>query len=183
MKVTEKTFIKQLKRGKEEAMEYVIANYGGIIRSIVQTKLSYFQNEQEDCISEIFFAIWEHADCYQESRGTFLNWVCGIARFKCIDYYRKHHNFYEMDCADNLELIVENQAEQALKEMQLQEEFEELISCLSDGDRHLFRQYFWEEKSADEICADTGMKKANIYNHISKGKAKIKKTFSLANRR
>lgn len=175
MKITEDNFIKQLKKKNEKAMEYVIATYGWLVKSIVSAKLAKFQSEQEDCMSEIFWAVWEHADNFSEERGSFANWIAGVAKFKCIDYYRRHVRHMEYENVDDMELVADCSVEDGLKMEWVEEEFERLIACLSETDREVFRKYFREEKNMDEISRETGMKKEKLYNHVSRGKKKIQK--------
>lgn len=175
MKITEDNFVKHLKRKNEKAMEYVIMTYGCLVKSVVSTKLNSLPNDWEDCMNEIFWAVWEHADCYKEEKGSFANWIAGVSKFKCIDYYRKHKKHHEYENVDDMEIPSKEMVEDRVQQEWMEEEFENMISCLSDFDKEVFRKRFWEEKDMDEVSMETGMKKENLYNHVSKGRKKLKK--------
>lgn len=177
MKITEENFMKQLKNKNEKAMEYVITTYGWLVKSIVSAKLKLLPNDQEDCMNEIFWAVWTHADCYKKEKGSFANWIAGVAKYKCIDYYRKHGRHDPCENIDNMDIIARETAEDSIQQIWLEEEFERLISCLSEVDKEVFRKFFWEEKEIELVSIETGIKKANLYNHLSKGKKKIRKIF------
>lgn len=177
MKITEENFIKQLKHKNEKAMEYVITTYGWLVKSIVSAKLKLLPNDQEDCMNEIFWAVWLHVECYQKEKGSFENWIAGVAKYKCIDYYRKHGKNNLDENIDNVSIAARETAEDSMQQIWMEEEFEKLISCLSEVDKEVFRKCFWEEKEIEVVSHETGIKKANLYNHLSKGKKKIRKMF------
>ena len=53
MKINEENFIIQLRKRNENALDYVIDNYGWIIKSIVKKHLYNLQSVQDECINEI----------------------------------------------------------------------------------------------------------------------------------
>lgn len=90
MKINEDNFVEQLKFRNEKALEYVIDNYGRIVKSIVKKHLFSLQDYQEECINDVFLAVWENIESYRPMRSSFVNWIAGIARYKAIDYKRKY---------------------------------------------------------------------------------------------
>ena len=90
VKITEKNVIKQLNKGNEAALEYVMVNYGGLVKAVVRRHLYNLTQYEEDCINEVFFAVWNHISSYQEEKNTLGNWIAGVARLKALDYVRKY---------------------------------------------------------------------------------------------
>ena len=64
-----------------------------------------------------------------------------------------------------------------LVQEEISEEMESLLSCLSESDRSLFWKLYVEEKPREEVSQETGMKKAVIYNRISRGKRRVRKQY------
>ncbi len=64
-----------------------------------------------------------------------------------------------------------------LVQEEISEEMESLLSCLSESDRSLFWKLYVEEKPIEEVSQETGMKKAVIYNRISRGKRRVRKQY------
>ena len=63
-------------------------------------------------------------------------------------------------------------------EQEISDELELMLSCLSPEDRELFLKLYVDEQEMDEISEETGLKKAVIYNRVSRGKKKIRALFS-----
>lgn len=45
--------------------------------------------EAEDVVQETFIRIWHSAGDYHEERGSPLNWMITIARYRCLDHLRR----------------------------------------------------------------------------------------------
>ena len=76
--IDETNFIQQLVAKNEDALEYVIKRYKKIVSSVVDKYLNLIPSYKEDCINDVFFAVWENADTYDSSKNTFANWICAL---------------------------------------------------------------------------------------------------------
>lgn len=180
MKITEQNFVQELSRGNEQALEYVMVHYGGLVRSVAHRYLSVLSQYEEECISDVFFAVWNHIDSFQPDRNPFANWIAGIARLKALDYKRKYASHLLESSWDEKEDFLE--IEEALDmQTQFSEEFSrettEMLSCLKPRDRELFLKLYVEEKSFDEIARETGTEKPVLYNRLSRSKRKLRTLF------
>jgi RNA polymerase sigma-70 factor (ECF subfamily) len=185
MKISEKNFLKQLRRRDEKALLYVIDQYGGLLHSIVGKHLYTTHDGQEECLNDIFYAIWENIESYNEEKSSFKNWIAGIARYKSIDYLRKylktagrHINLEEWVSAG--EKACEQQVDDgflSVEEKHFSKEMEQMLGLLKPSDQELFLKHFFEEKNLDEISREMGVKKDILYNHISRGKQRIRKHY------
>ena len=92
MKIKESNFVEELSHRNEKALEYVMVHYGGLVKSVVHRYLNVLSQYEEECINDVFFAVWEHIDSYDSTRNPFANWIGGIARLKALDYKRKYAN-------------------------------------------------------------------------------------------
>ena len=201
MKITEQNFVQEISKRNEEALSYVMLHYGGLVKSVTRRYLNVLSQYEEECISDVFFAVWTHIDSFQPERNPFANWIAGIARLKALDYKRKY--------ARQLQERGLEQAEPFLHAVQdgstptsdagtggepytgaaagafceaIAEEFsretEEMLACLKPRDRELFVKLYVEEKTFDEIAAETGTDKSVLYNRLSRGKRKLRTLFS-----
>ena len=178
MKINEDNFVEQLRFRNEKALEYVIDNYGRIVKSIVKKHLFSLQDYQEECINDVFLAVWENIESYRPMRSSFVNWIAGIARYKAIDYKRKYLNRIQTGNLEDVTAGEEDREQMKIIEEELSEEMEEMLSCLSPEDRELFMKLYVEEMEPEEVSRQTGMKKDVIYNRVSRGRRKIRKLFS-----
>ncbi|WP_330638561.1 sigma-70 family RNA polymerase sigma factor [Blautia sp. NSJ-159] len=159
-------------------LEYVIDNYGRIVKSIVKKHLFSLQDYQEECINDVFLAVWENIESYRPMRSSFVNWIAGIARYKAIDYKRKYLKRIQTENLEDVTAGEEDREQMKMIEEELSEEMEEMLSCLSPEDRELFMKLYVEEMEPEEVSRQTGMKKDVIYNRVSRGRRKIRKLFS-----
>lgn len=175
MKANEDNFIHLLRQRKEEGILYVIEAYGGLIRSIVQKRLSRFPDRAEECMNDIFFGIWQNIDRFDEEKGSFANWAAGAARLEAIDMLRKIQREKSLCLIDDAEVMQEDKALSELLEQELSKETEELLNCLSEKDRELFRRVFLEQEAPEEAGEAMGMSRENVYVRLFRGKCKMRK--------
>lgn len=178
MKIEERNLINQLRKKNQKALDYVIDNYGWIIKSIVCKHLYNLKNVQDECINDIFLGIWNNIGSFDENKSEFKNWVAGIAKFKSIDYKRKYLKGLEYENIDDLEISVKDTTYEVLIKNELSDDINEMLNCLNEKDRDLFYKLYIEEKEINDVSEETGLKKDVIYNRLSRGKKKIKKLFS-----
>ena len=57
-----------LRQGKPQAMDELLARYGGLLRYVIGGILSHPQ-EAEDCFSEVCLLLWQKAGCYDPAKG------------------------------------------------------------------------------------------------------------------
>ena len=58
MKITEQNFITQIIQGNEKALEYCMYHYGGLVRAVVRRHLGSLSKFEDECINDVFFAVW-----------------------------------------------------------------------------------------------------------------------------
>lgn len=193
MKITEQNFVRELSKGNEQALEYVMLHYGGLVKSVAHRYLNVLSQYEEECISDVFFAVWNHIDSFQPDRKPFANWIAGITRLKALDYKRKYarhlrernleqsENVLKAEDSQNIEIMFAREFSQNIQ-AQFSEEFSkettEMLSCLKPRDRELFLKLYVEEKSFDEIAQETGTEKSILYNRLSRSKRKLRSLFS-----
>ncbi|MDR6999032.1 sigma factor [Neobacillus niacini] len=99
-KCNNSTFIQRLKRKKEDALEYVIEQYLSLVKGVVLKTLPYQKNFGivEECINDVFLAVWNNADQFVGNEEDFQRWIAVIAKYKATDQLRKLIRNRE-DCA------------------------------------------------------------------------------------
>lgn len=186
MKITEQNFITQIIQGNERALEYCMYHYGGLVRAVVRRHLGNLAKFEEECINDVFFAVWEHADSYRSDKNPFSNWIAGAARLKALDCKRRYaRHLLEVGWEDNHQEIMgrEKQDRQmpelSILENEISVETEKMLSCLKPADRELFWKLYVEEEDLDTVSRTMGMSKSVIYNHLSRGKKKLRNLYGM----
>lgn len=182
MKITEENFVLHLKNRNEKALEYVIDTYGWIIKSIVKKHLYNLKSHQEECINDILLAIWNNIYGFNENKNTFKNWIAAIAKYKTIDYRRKYLRDLKNENIDSIKIIAEDDVFKEVTRKDIDKDLHQLLNFLKTEDKNLFLKRYVEEQEIDQISKETGLKKAVIYNRLSRGKRKLKNMFHIIER-
>lgn len=173
--INEENLVTELKRKNELALEFVIKQYGGLIKSVIEKTLYNFKGTGiiEECMDDVFLAIWENSDKFLK-KGSFKSWVAAVAKFKAIDYGRKNVKFLFHEEIEEVDISVECQGSSKVIKDELNEELLVLLTNLKTEDKDIFiRKYINDEKSKD-IARDIGRDEKFINNRLSRGRKKLK---------
>jgi RNA polymerase sigma-70 factor, ECF subfamily len=176
MKSNETNFIKRLQQQKEDALEFIVDKYLPLIKGITYKVLGPLNNQGvlEECINDIFLSIWNNSKKFNGEPNDFKKWVCAIAKFKAIDYYRKSNKKVEFS-SDSIDLNVEKSAEDELLLAEDKNELIKLINDLEPVERDIFIMKFFLGLRTEDISLRLGITKASVDNRIYRGKKKLNK--------
>lgn len=170
MKITEDNFIEQLKKRNEDALIYVISNYGSYMKYAVNRILYLYPQDAEECLYDSIFKVWENINSFDQSKNSFKNWSIAVAKYTALNRLKKISGAQTTIDIDDIQIAEDTK----LTDNELfNESFRDLISCLSEEDKSLFIRLFWNGESVEEVSKSTGTKKSNIYNRLSRSKKKI----------
>ncbi|OOB80479.1 MAG: RNA polymerase subunit sigma-70 [Epulopiscium sp. Nuni2H_MBin003] len=174
MRITENNFIEQLQKRNEDALYYVIEQYGWVIQSVVKKQLYNLENYHDDCINEILMKIWQYIDYFNADKGSFKTWVAGISKFNAIDYQRKYIKDLQQSSIDDVNI---DYAMTHIVSDNLSRSVDSLLEHLSAEDKQLFLKIYAEECKVKDVSSETGIKEEVIYNRLSRGKRKLRQLF------
>ena len=182
-KITERNYIERLIAKDERALEYVIEHYSGLLYSIIRKNLAMLPDKIDECFDDVLLKIWDHADCYDPQISSFKGWISAIARYLTINYLKKAKRETKGFTKEYLEqnVIEPGKLDENLLyiEETLDDETENILSCLSPVDKELFRRLIIEDEDIEDVSKDLDMSKNVIYNRVSRGKKKIRKIFDI----
>lgn len=185
VKIKEQNLIKQLKKKNPQAIDYIIDQYGGLIKTVLLKNLYDQKDHWEECFNDCLLAVWNHPERFDTKKGDFKAFLCAIAKYKAIDLLRKELkrtskeiSIYEEESIKEIKQLYQEergflQAEADASD----EELGKLLKCLSEEDKDLFYRRYVKEQSVAQISVETGLHRDRIYSRISKGKKKIRKFF------
>lgn len=166
----ERLWVMRIKNKDENALYEVIQSYGSWVKSIIKRKLIYLPEEQEECLNDTFLKVWEQIDKYDETKGTFKNWIGAIAVYRSIDTYRRvSASLEELPLRDD-EVSKKYTPEVQLLKRELEEQLFSLIDNLNEEDKNIFIKLFFNDKSYDEVAKELGVKKDYLYNRVSRAR-------------
>lgn len=177
MRIDEKNFISELRNKNEKALEYVIDNYGWIVKTVVRKHMFNLERYEEECMNDVFLGVWRNIKSFDENKTSFKNWIAAISKYKTIDYKRKYLKDLENINIEDEVVITEDNVHKNITEKELNKDIDKLLSCLKEEDRQLFLSIYVEEKDISQVSMEMGLKKDNIYNRLSRGKRKLRGIF------
>lgn len=177
MVINEDNYLEHLIRKNEDALYYVIDEYGVFLKSIVSRHLCRLQPLHEECLDDVLLAVWENIAAFRPEKNSFKNWIGAIARYKAIDYRRKYLKLLDHENIEDLDLPCSCSVEKALMEKELVRELQELLSNLSPDDRSIFMQYYMQDQDIDAIALKMQIRKSAVYNRLSRGRKRLRKIY------
>lgn len=177
MRVSEKNFVKRLKKQDEAALEYVIDMYMPFIKAIVYKVLQPLGKVDlvEECVSDVFLSVWQNTMQLKGDAIEFKKWIGMIAKYKAIDQYRvlerQQAREQALVGAENLESgnLIQDQILQREERNELLFE----LSKLEPVDRDIFTMKYFLEMANGEIADALFISKAAVDNRLYRGKRKL----------
>ncbi len=71
MDITEDNYVAGLQAKNEKALKFFIEHDGWIVKSIVHKMMAKYPDKQEECMNDIFLAVWRNVDRYTGEKGIF----------------------------------------------------------------------------------------------------------------
>lgn len=171
MRSDERNYIKRLKKKKEDALTFIVDKYLGLVKGTVYKVLGQRKEEVDECINDVFLAIWNHASQFEGNEDDFKKWVYKIAKYQAIDYYRKLRRREEVSLEVNT-LIQEISAEDQVMLHEDKRELAAFINSLQPIDRKIFTMKYFLGIKSDDIAHQIGLTRTAVDNRVFRGKKK-----------
>lgn len=175
-KSNDENFIRRMKSGKEDALEWTYDKYIAFVKSIVYKILIKFNDAGavDECINDIFISVWNNIKKFNGDENSFRNWIGAIARFKAIDYYRALSKKCEEELKDE-HLSKEDSLDYDIIQNENRKEIFELLNTLEETDKKIFIMKYFLGMKAEEISRKLNITKIAVDGRIYRNKKKLKK--------
>lgn len=175
MEINERNFVKQLKKKNEDALLYVIENYGWVLKTVVKRQMGTLPHLWDDCMNDTLLTVWENIESFDPAKSEFQNWLAGVCRFKALTYVRKYIKSSREDLVEQMPEWEDEAAQREFLRREYEEEVGRILSYLKKDDAVIFRLVYLEGLSMDEVAKRMNMSKTAIYGRISRGRKQIRK--------
>lgn len=178
MSINKENFIRELKYRNPDALDYFIEAYGALVKGIT-TKILYSLGNSgaiEECMSDIFMAVWTNINKYDEDKGNFKGWLCAVAKFKAIDYYRKYSKEVKLETIEEVVTNGRSAEDEFISEFEINRLIK-IIEGLEEPDRTIFIKKFLLGDKVKSISETVNLSVSSINTRISRGKEKIKRQY------
>lgn len=167
MKSNESNFIKRLQSGKEDALDFIVDRYLPLLKSVVRQVLGPIKREEliGECVNDVFLSVWQNAKKFRGGdENAFKNWICAVAKYRAIDYYRREAKNIEIT-SEFLEIPI-----LAATDNHAEDKVNELLQQLEPVDRKIFIMRYLLGFSAEETAEQLNLSKSAVDNRVYRGK-------------
>lgn len=163
----QKTLASRLQSGDQEVLRAILHQFGGIAAHHLRSILPSLKDaDLEEVLGEALFRLWNARDCYDESKGTLLNWFINIARNVALDSLKLSWRQVQLlerpfSLAD---MIASKQNEASLpRRSAAQDDLQQILGTLGETDRRIIHAYAclsgtgnWTHALVDELGLSPG---------------------------
>lgn len=172
-----------------EALETLISRYSREIFYFIRVVLDGVgvAQDAEECVNDLFVAVWQEIDSFDSVRGTLRTWLTMRAKYIALDrrrqmYRRQAHNMqsadetrqwapsdsgggrkafgwggYDNDNRVTLPPHAASSMENLIEQSERREELRLALATLPELDRYLIYQRYFKFASTEELAAKTGL--------------------------
>jgi RNA polymerase sigma-70 factor (ECF subfamily) len=133
-------------------------------RSILKSK-----HDAEEIVSDVFMYVWEHAHCYDFSRGEVMAWLSVITRNRSISYLRRRRNYQSIDdrsCEISALASDQKCPESVCALWQESRMLHKQVTALSPLRQRLLTMSFFHELSHQNIADALKLPPGTVKSHI-----------------
>lgn len=151
MKIGRENVVMQLQFHNGKALEFLIAEHGERLISIVRKHLFTLPHLQQECLEHTIMAIWDHIDSF-DTHNEFENWIGSVARYHCLEFLKTYQK--EATIA-------------WLIEKEIAEEKEMMVSFLNPQEQELFYRFYVGEDLGKAAKKEIGLPYEDIYDLLN----------------
>jgi RNA polymerase sigma factor (sigma-70 family) len=191
-----------------EALETLISRYSREIFYFIRVVLDGIgvAQDAEECVNDLFVAVWQEIDSFDPLRGTLRTWLTMRAKYIALDRRRQlcrrqTHNMqsadesrqwtsfdrrggrnvfgwggYEGDNRVTLPPHPESSMENLLEQSERREELRLALATLPELDRYLIYQRYFKFASTEELAVKTGLTRHAVDTRLWRARKSLRET-------
>lgn len=169
----EELLLQQLRRQRPEALEQLIRCYNPYVASIIRGILgtSCREEDVEELVSDVFVAIWRHADTLKP--GKVKPYISATARNMAKGFLRKKQ-ILPMDLDELPGLVAPDTPEEHYLAREQAELVRAAVERMSEPNREIFLRYYYYFQTTDQIAKALAMEPGAIRARLMRGRNALK---------
>ncbi|HZH59012.1 MAG TPA: sigma-70 family RNA polymerase sigma factor [Metabacillus sp.] len=178
-------FIKRLKKQHEDALEYIINEYSGLVHAISYKILHRVSSETvNECVNDVFLSVWQNAHQFKGTEGEFKKWIAMVTKYKAIDRFRQIEKLQSREQSEEEFSKHPYDDDVQIQIIKIEEKNTLLLalSTLPETDRDIFIMKYFLHLTNAEIADSLELSVSAIDNRLYRGKKKLAKNKQLKER-
>lgn len=177
--MTDEALLETLRERPKDGIRMLTEMYGGLVYALTWRRLQgrLPKEDIEECVSDIFFEMYQCRDRIDLEKGTVKSFLLIIAERRAIKYYERKKKPYETVALESEEGLRLRAADNVEREAEQHEESRQLmdaISALGEPNSTIMIQKYYYGMTAKEIGKNLGMSKNAVEKRIKRGLEKLR---------
>ena len=171
----ESKMIKKIRKKDTKGLDYIINTYSKKLYFLVNKIIGNFGKEEvEECVSDVFFLVWERIEEFDENRGSFSSFIFIKTKYLALDYKRKleKKQLYNIELNDNI--YSNKPAEYEVLDKENIKEIIKIIKNFKEPDKTYFYHRYFMYYKIDEIVEKFETTRASVENRLYRCRLIIK---------
>lgn len=170
--MTEEKALRDLQRGSQQALEWMIDTYNPYVSTIVYNIIGQqmTQADVEETVSDVFLALWNHS--HKIKPGMTRAYLGSIARNQAKKKLRKSGLTLELE--DNILTLETGSPQQELEHREQRQIVQQAVLAMEHPDREIFLRHYYYGQTIPVICKQMHMTPSAIKSRLARGREKLK---------
>lgn len=176
MIIDNKNFVHEIRKKNPKALDFVVDNYSNLIFKIISNVLNsnFHSQDVEECANDVFLAVWNNIESFDEEKGVFKYWISAIAKYKAIDYKRKLVKESNKESIYNYDLEGNSSIESQVISKESKEELLSAISTMKPEDKEIFIKRYFLDETIENIAKSLDVNRNLVDKRLSRGRKFLK---------
>ncbi len=177
--MTEEALLEALRERPKEGIRMLTETYGGLVYALTWRRLQgrLSKEDIEECVSDIFFEMYQCRDRIDLSKGSVKSFLLIIAERRAIKYYDrkvKPYNTVALDSEEGMEIPAETDIEKEVEQKEESRRLMRAIQALGEPGSTIMIQKYYYGMTAREIGQGLGMSKNAVEKRIKRCLGKLR---------
>lgn len=170
--MTEEKALRDLQRGSQQALEWMIDTYNPYVSTIVYHIIGgkMTQADVEETVSDVFLALWNNA--HKIKPGMTRPYLGSIARNHAKKKLRKSGLSPELE--ENILTLETDSPQQELEQREQRLIVQNAVMSMEHPDREIFLRHYYYGQTIPVICKQMHMTPSAIKSRLARGREKLK---------
>ncbi len=129
--------------------------------------------DAEECIADVYIALWERPEAFDPTRGTLKSWLCMTARCKAIDRYRTLSRSRTVPMDEVMEAVTDGVSETVMRE-ETYRELTAALESLDESERDILLRRYEVGQKPRTIAKALGLTVKQVDNTLYRTKQKLR---------
>ncbi|WP_160687975.1 sigma-70 family RNA polymerase sigma factor [Clostridium sp. C2-6-12] len=163
----------------EAGLKKMMDDYMALVYTIIFNQLSnsYSKEDIEECVSDVFFEMFNNRNKIDLTKGSIKAFLAVIAKRKAIDMYRKNKSKNHIPIEDVAESLFtpSDEVPDLILKKESNSVLVEAIKSLGEPDSEIIIRKYYLHQSSKDISKDMEIKVNTIDKKVSRCMQKLKK--------